>query len=51
MRKKPANLGVILLFVVALLSARTILASEDDKKGVNDAVKQFYVALNSYIPI
>ncbi len=47
MRKKPANLGVILLFVVALLSARTSIASEDDKKGVNDAVKQFYVALNA----
>jgi len=47
MRKKPAYLGVIVLIAVALVSARTSIASEDDKKGVNEAVKQFYVALNA----
>ncbi len=47
MRKKPAYLGVIVLIAVALVSARTNLASDNDKKGVNEAVKQFYVALNA----
>ena len=47
MRKKPAYFGVIVLIAVALVSARTILGSEDDKTGVNEAVKQFYVALNA----
>jgi len=47
MRKKPAYFGVIVLIAVALVSARTILGSDDDKKGVNEAVKRFYVALNA----
>lgn len=47
MRKKPAYFGVIVLIAVVLVSARTILGSDDDKKGVNEAVKRFYVALNA----
>ena len=47
MRKKPACFGVVVFLVVALVSPRTTLASEDDKKGVNESVMQFYVALNA----
>jgi ketosteroid isomerase-like protein len=47
MRKNPAYFCVIVLFVVALVSAETPFASEDNRKGVNEAVKQFYAALNA----
>ncbi len=47
MRKKPVCFGVIVLFVVALVSARITLASGDDRKAVNEAVKQFYLSLNA----
>ena len=47
MRKKPALFGVMVLFVALFVLFRIPSAYAGDMMGVNEAVTQFYVALNA----